>query len=75
MLKFIASIPKSLRIPVCLLIYIISTIPVGMFFYTIKSGLGWDTFSGTGYHAYLTCLKQETGKIGEDAAKKASKEK
>lgn len=45
-------------------IYLISTVPVGLFIYSIKSDkLGIDIFSKTGFHSYLQCLHEQAYKI------------
>lgn len=51
-------------------IYIISTIPIGLFLYTIKTNKDINIFSESGFHAYEQCLKQEFRKIiGNDMLK------
>lgn len=45
-------------------VYLISTVPVGLFIYSIKSDkLGIDIFSKTGFHTYLQCLREQAYKI------------
>ena len=39
-----------------LVAYLISTIPVGLFLYSLKSAAGIDIFSPGGFHAYMQCL-------------------
>jgi hypothetical protein len=39
-----------------LVAYLISTIPVGLFLYSLKSAAGLDIFSRGGFHAYMQCL-------------------
>lgn len=46
------------------LVYLVSTVPVGLFLYTLKSDqLGINIFSKTGFHAYLQCLQEQAYKI------------
>jgi hypothetical protein len=46
-----------------LLIYMASTIPVGLFLYSLKSKAGLNIFSKTGFHSYLSCLEEQAYKI------------
>lgn len=39
-----------------LVAYLASTIPVGLFLYSLKSAAGVDIFSRGGFHAYMQCL-------------------
>jgi hypothetical protein len=40
-----------------LVAYLVSTIPVGLFLYSLKSAAGLDIFSRGGFHAYMQCLE------------------
>ena len=37
-------------------LYLISTVPVGMFLYGLKTEAGMDIFEAGGFHAYMQCL-------------------
>jgi hypothetical protein len=39
-------------------LYLISTVPVGLFLYSLKTEVGVDIFKHGGYHAYVQCLRQ-----------------
>ncbi len=41
------------------IIYLLSTIPVGLFLYSLKSEAGLNIFSNTGFHSYIACLKEQ----------------
>ncbi len=43
-------------------IYLASTVPVGLFLYSLKSAHGINVFSKTGFHSYMHCLKEEAEK-------------
>lgn len=46
------------------LVYLASTIPVGLFLYSMKSDiLGINIFTKTGFHAYMQCLQEQAYKI------------
>ena len=36
--------------------YLVSTIPVGLFLYSLKTAVGFDLFKPGGVHAYMQCL-------------------
>ena len=40
------------------LIYLASTVPVGLFIYSIKTKVGLDFFKHGGLHAYMQCLSR-----------------
>ncbi len=46
-----------------LIIYVITSVPIGLFIYSLKSDLGINIFSKTGFHAYLECLSTQIDKI------------
>ncbi len=48
-----------------LTLYVVTSIPVGLFLYSLKTDLGINIFSSTGFHSYVSCLKQEAEKIEE----------
>ena len=37
-------------------LYLVSTVPVGMSLYGLKSEAGMDIFKSGGFHAYMQCL-------------------
>jgi hypothetical protein len=39
-------------------LYLVSTVPVGLFLYSLKTEVGLDIFKHGGYHAYVQCLRQ-----------------
>jgi hypothetical protein len=38
-------------------LYLASTVPVGLMLYGLKSRVGWDVFAEGGFHAYVQCLQ------------------
>ncbi len=42
--------------------YAVTVVPVGMFLYTWKTKKGINIFDNTGFHSYLSCLRQEAYK-------------
>lgn len=44
------------------ILYAVTSVPVGLFIYSLKSDLGINVFSKTGYHSYVQCLRQEAYK-------------
>lgn len=45
-----------------LVFYLVTSVPVGLFLYTLKTKAGWDVFSGTGFHAYTSCVNRQLKK-------------
>ena len=41
---------------VLLALYLASTVPVGLFLYSLKTDSGVNIFSEGGFHAYMRCL-------------------
>jgi hypothetical protein len=39
------------------LVYLVSSVPVGLMLYSMKSEVGLDVFSQGGFHAYMGCLR------------------
>ena len=39
-------------------LYLISTVPVGLLLYSIKSEVGLDIFRDGGFHTYMQCLQR-----------------
>ena len=37
-------------------LYLVSTVPVGLFIYSIKTEVGFDIFRDGGFHTYMRCL-------------------
>lgn len=54
---------KILIFLICLILYLVSTVPVGLFLYSIKTINGLNVFRYTGWHAYMSCLLTEADKI------------
>lgn len=59
MKEIIKIIRKTLKLFFFLIIYLISTIPVGLLLYSIKTNSNINIFEKTGFHAYQTCLKEQ----------------
>lgn len=38
-------------------LYLASTVPVGLMLYGLKSKVGWDIFAEGGFHTYMQCLQ------------------
>lgn len=51
---------RGLLVVFFLLLYLITSVPVGLFLYSIKSNANIDIFSHTGFHSYMGCLRQES---------------
>ena len=49
---------RALLITVGLILYLISTVPVGMALYAIKTEMGWDIFKHGGFHTLASCLRE-----------------
>jgi len=41
---------------ILLVVYLVSTVPVGLFIYSMKTEVGLDIFRDGGFHAYMRCL-------------------
>jgi len=41
---------------ILLVVYLESTVPVGLFIYSMKTKVGLDIFRDGGFHAYMRCL-------------------
>ena len=50
---------KGLWIVLILALYLATSVPVGLFIYSLKSDAHIDIFSKTGFHSYLYCLKEQ----------------
>lgn len=51
-----------------LVLYLVSSVPVGLFLYSLKSELfGVNIFTNTGFHSYMYCLQEQVGKISDDS--------
>lgn len=55
------------------MLYLASTIPVGLLLYSIKSKAGINLFSHTGFHGYLHCLETQALAIESKTKKPAPK--
>ncbi len=49
---------------ILLVLYLVTSVPVGLFLYSLKSDIGINVFSKTGFHAYMRCLEQQALVIG-----------
>lgn len=54
---------KFLLIIFCFFLYLASTVPIGLFLYSLKTNSDIDLFKSTGFHGYLTCLQSEGKKV------------
>jgi hypothetical protein len=43
---------------ILLVVYLASTVPVGLFIYSLKTKVGLDIFRDGGFHAYMGCLSR-----------------
>ena len=43
---------------ILLVVYFASTVPVGLFIYSMKTKVGLDIFRDGGFHAYMICLSR-----------------
>ncbi len=50
---------RALWVLLFLAIYLLSSIPVGLFLYSLKSDAGLNIFSKAGFHSYMSCLKEQ----------------
>ncbi len=57
---------KVLVCVVVLVLYLLSTVPVGLFLYSLKSDHGINVFSKTGFHSYMACLKEQVELVAEE---------
>ena len=53
---------KFLIILGCVILYLASTVPIGLFLYTFKMDMGIDVFKRTGFHGFVACLQSESRK-------------
>ena len=56
---------RTFRILFCLVLYLVSSVPVGLFLYSLKSNMELNIFSKTGFHGYMSCLKKQADIINE----------
>ena len=49
---------RALLVIIGFVLYLISTVPVGMTLYAIKSEMGWDIFKRGGFHTLASCLRE-----------------
>jgi hypothetical protein len=49
---------RALLAVIGFVLYLISTVPVGMTLYAIKSEMGWDIFKRGGFHTLASCLRE-----------------
>jgi|GEM_PF-4026278 len=58
---------KMMLFTLFLVLYLISTVPVGLMLYSLKMNLGVNIFEKTGFHAYQTCLEEQIKQIYSQA--------
>ena len=44
-------------------LYLVTSVPVGLFLYSMKSDMGINVFEKTGFHSYVQCLREEAYKV------------
>tara|TARA_R110001592_G_scaffold16881_3_gene71423 strand:- start:36260 stop:36517 length:258 start_codon:yes stop_codon:yes gene_type:complete len=54
---------KLILVVVFTIVYLVSSVPVGLFLYSLKSDIGINVFSKTGFHSYVQCLREQAYKI------------
>lgn len=54
---------KFFIITVFFALYLISTVPIGLFLYSVKSNSDINIFTKTGFHAYQACLVEQINAI------------
>jgi hypothetical protein len=47
---------RATLVAVILVLYLASTVPVGLFLYSLKTGADIDIFRPGGFHRYMECL-------------------
>jgi uncharacterized protein YqfA (UPF0365 family) len=47
---------RAALVVVALVLYLASTVPVGLFLYSLKTGAHIDIFYPGGFHRYMECL-------------------
>jgi hypothetical protein len=60
--------PKSISgriafFAVVFIVYVISTVPVGLALYTIKSKMGFNIFQLGGFHAFTACIERQLSTV------------
>ncbi len=50
---------RILLITLFFAIYLVSTVPVGLFLYSVKTNADLNIFTKTGFHAYKACLQEQ----------------
>ena len=49
-------------------LYLVSTVPVGLFIYSLKTEVGFDIFRDGGFYAYMRCLSTSSPVVRTKAA-------
>jgi hypothetical protein len=44
-------------------LYVVSTVPVGLALYTIKSKMGFNIFQAGGFHAFTACIDRQLSTV------------
>ena len=62
------TMPKSISgriafFAVVFIVYVISTVPVGLALYTIKSKMGFNILQAGGFHAFTACIDRQLSTV------------
>ena len=49
---------RAVLFTLLLVLYLASTVPVGLFLYSLKTDSGVNIFEEGGFHAYMRCLRK-----------------
>jgi hypothetical protein len=52
------TLPRVTLYVALVILYFASTVPVGLFLYSLKTNEGVNVFKAGGYHAYMQCLNK-----------------
>jgi hypothetical protein len=53
------SLKRILKVIIFVVLYLASTVPVGLTLYAVKEKLGWNVFKIGGFHHFLSCMGTE----------------
>ncbi|MET0529304.1 MAG: hypothetical protein ABW003_13375 [Microvirga sp.] len=62
------TMPKSITgriafFAVVFVLYVVSTVPIGLALYTIKSRMGFNIFQSGGFHAFTACIDRQISTV------------
>ena len=62
------TMPKSITgriafFTVVFVLYVVSTVPIGLALYTIKSKMGFNVFQAGGFHAFTACIDRHLSTV------------